>query len=250
MSVFVCTTTDVDEAVPIEDPAPTRVSTVREHVVGLWDVLEQAKSLFLWRHALWPASHVRSLQDFRAILMYAVEVPSRRKRTLMNVPELVARWVPIIRALATAHDKAPIDACEFEMDDHLTPLLSAPVKQIREFYTQLVAALKADPTIPFFVWAWFESWGDVILKTAPDGDVLALKDALATQIAEMVERQVQPDLRAALVGALKWRSPETLEQIRDAVAKGGKARMVGRSSCLFLEVRTGDDEACLARVML
>lgn len=165
----------------------------------------------------------------------------------MDVANMVARWVPIIRGLATAHDKAPLDQCEFEMEEHLNPLLTAPVKQIRQFYEQLVIALKADSSIPFFVWAWFESWGEVILKHAPDGEVKDLKSALAAEIATMVEAQVQPDLRQAIAAALQWRSPESLERVKAAVATGGKARMVGRESCLFLEIETSDG---IARVML
>ncbi len=165
----------------------------------------------------------------------------------MNVDLMVQNWVPIIRGLCTAHDKAPLDQCEFAMDEHLSPLLTAPVKQIREFYAKLVIALKADQSIPFFVWAWFESWGEVIIKTAPDGDIKELKTTIATEIAEMVEKDVQPDLKTAIAGALRWRSPESLEKIKTAVRSGGKARMVGRESCLFLEV---DVDGKTERVML
>jgi hypothetical protein len=245
-ATFVCTTADVDERVQ-QLPTTERESSVRDLVLSLWDVVESAKNIMLWNRSMTRMSGCRSLQDFRALLMYAVEAPSRRRRTPMDVPEMVTRWVPIIRGLATAHDKAPLDQCEFEMEAHLNPLLTAPVKQIREFYEQLVIALKGDASIPFFVWAWFESWGEVMLKRAPDGEVKELKSALAAEIATMVEAQVQPDLKQAMAAALQWRSPESLEKIKAAVATGGKARMVGRESCLFLEVETSDG---LARVML
>lgn len=248
MTSFVCSSADVDERLQSE-PSAERESTVRDHVLGLWDIVESSKGIMRSMPLIDRSkkSCCRSLQDLRALLMYAVAVPSRRRRSLMNVAEMVTRWVPIIRGLSTAHDKAPIDQCEFEMEEHLTPLLTAPVKQIREFYEQLVVALKADPAIPFFVWAWFESWGDVVLKHAPDGDVKQLKTVLATEIAELVESQVQPDLKRAIAGALQWRSPESLEKVKAAVETGGKARMVGRESCLFLEVDTPDG---LTRVML
>lgn len=245
-ATFVCTTADIDDRVQAL-PAVERESSIRDYILSLWDVVESSKNIMLWNRSMTRTSVCRSLQDFRALLMYACEAPSRRKRTSMDVPDLVRRWVPIIRGLATAHDKAPLDQCEFDMEEHLTPLLTAPVKQIREFYEQLVIALKADPMIPFFVWSWFEAWGEVILKHAPDGDVKALKTVLATEIAEMVESQVQPDLKKAIAGALQWRSTESLEKVREAVASGGKARMVGKESCLFLEVETVDG---LARVML
>jgi len=245
MTTFVCLTADVDETM---QTLPAVEQSVRDYVLSLWDVVEGAKNIMLWYRSGIARGGCRSLHDLRALLMYACEMPSRRKRTPMNVPEMVQRWVPIIRGLATAHDKAPLDQCEFEMEDHLNPLLTAPVAQIRDFYAQLVAALKADPSIPFFVWAWFESWGEVILKKAPDGEVKELKSALAAEIATMVEAQVQPDLKQAIAAALQWRSPESLEKVRDAVATGGKARMVGRESCLFLEVETTDGGT--TRVML
>lgn len=246
MTSFVCTTADVDERLQAL-PTTERENTVRDYILSLWDVVESSKNIMLWNRSLVKRGGCRSLQDFRAFLMYAAEYPSRKRRTPMHVADMVTRWVPIIRGLATAHDKAPLDQCEFEMEEHLNPLLTAPVKQIREFYEQLVIALKADPTIPFFVWAWFESWGEVILKRAPDGEVKELKSALAAEIATMVEAQVQPDLKQAIAAALQWRSPESLEKVKAAVATGGKARMVGRESCLFLEVETTDG---LARVML
>ncbi len=242
MTSFVCTTADVNEC-QLASAEPT----LYDYILSIWDVVEGAKQLMLWNRSLTRTSGCRSLQDFRALLMYAVEQPSRRPRTLMDVEDLVQRWVPIIRGLATAHDKAPLDQCEFEMEQHLTPLLMAPVKQIRAFYEALVIALKTDPTIPFFVWVWFESWGEVILKRAPDGEVKALKTVLATEIAEMVEEDVRPDLKRAIAGALQWRSEESLGKIKSAVEAGGKARMVGRESCLFLEV---DVEGQPVRVML
>lgn len=97
------------------------------------------------------------------------------------------------------------------------------------------------------MWSWFEAWGEVILKRAPDGEVKALKTALASEIAELVEEDVKPDLRKAIAGALQWRSPESLGKIKAAVESGGKARMVGKESCLFLEV---DVDGATERVML
>lgn len=201
--------------------------TAREAACGIWDITQMAKSCI---------ERGSKLDSLRALLMYAVEVPGTRRKTPVDVQALVKEWVPIIRGLSAAHDKAELDRCEYEMDTHLSPLLSAPIAQIREFFAQLVLALEADPTIPFFVHAMFRAWGDVILKKAPDGDVIALKKTLATRIADLVEQDVRPDLHAALAGALEWRSPESLAKIAAAVEAGGKPRMVGRSSCLFLQV--------------
>lgn len=223
--------------------------TAREAVLGMWDIVYTAQAVYLSRPTLSRAALCRSWQDLRAVLMYAVEVPSRKKRTPMNVEEMVTRWVPIIIGLSTAHDKAPIDQCEFDMEQHLSPLLTAPVAQIRAFYAALVDALKADPRAPFFVWSWFDAWGQVMLKDAPDGAIKELKTQLATEIADLVEARVQPDLKAAMIRALQWRTPEALTEIKTAVEAGGTPRVRGRESCLFLTVDTpaGDE---IAKVML
>jgi len=244
MTTLVCSNTDVDETQQGQD-APEM--TVRDAVLSIWDIVQTAKQL-AFQFPMWSKDGgCRSLQDLRALIMYGCEYPTTKKRKPMDVKLMVERWVPIIRGLAISHDKAPIDQCEFEMEEHLGPILTAPVKQIRQFYEELTIALKNDPTIPFFVWAWFESWGDVVLKRAPDSDVKELKAELAREIATLVEDQVKPDLKHAIAGALQWRSTESLEKVKTAVEKGGKARMVGKESCLFLEVDTEDG---LARVML
>lgn len=209
--------------------------TAREAGMAIWECIKLGQSVVKHKEFT-KEGCVHCLDDLRALLMYGVEVTSRKRRTKMDVQKMVDRWVPIIKGIATAHEKGKVDQCEFEMDEHLTPLLAAPVKQIREFWALLVKTLKEDPTVPFFVWATFEGWGDVILAKAPDGAVKKLKVDLAAEIAEMVEKDVQPDLRSAIEGALKWRGEETLTKVRDAVKAGGKAKMVGRESCLFLEV--------------
>ncbi len=244
--MIVCTTADMEAGMDNLDPHdPPTETSVRDHVLAMWDVLEQSKSLFKHRH--FGGGTFRSLDDFRSLLMYSCEYPSRKKRTPMDVDAMVKRWVVLIKNLSTTHHKETIDKSEFEMDEHLTPLLTAPVKQIRQFYQELVFALQEDEHIPFFVWTWFEAWGEVILKKAPDGEVKQLKTTIATEIAELVEEDVKPDLKKALIGALQWRSPESLEKIKTAVSGGGKARMVGKESCLFLEV---DLEGHTERIML
>ena len=120
------------------------------------------------------------------------------------------------------------------------PLISAPVKQLRAFYAALVDALKADQTIPMFVWTTFESWGEAILKKAPDGEVVELKKNIATRVADMVEKDVHADLKEALVGALQWRSPAQLEKIESGLKSGATPRLRGKESCLFLVVPCPD----------
>ncbi len=217
--------------------------TAREAVLALWDNIRWGQDLLFLSPKVKPRSGRVSLDDFRSILMYATENPTRRRRQDVDVPDLVRRWMPIIRGLARAHNKRTVDQCEFEMDQHLQPLLTAPVAQIRAFYQLLCDELEHDDAIPFFVWAAFRTWGEVILKHAPDSAVLELKKKLANEIAELVERQVLPDLKDAIAGALQWRGEEALMKIKTAVESGGKARMVGRESCLFLEV--GGDRVML-----
>jgi len=247
---FVCMASDVNECqVYYEevDESTSSEPSVRDQIIGIWDIVHAAQNLTLWNPFNKGKSSVRSMQDLRAMIMYACEYPSRKKRNPMNVNMMVYHWTAIIRELSTAHDKNSLDKAEFDMDEHLTPLLTAPVKQIREFYSELVESLKSDSTIPFFVWAWFESWGEVILKHAKDTEIKELKTSLAAEIAELVEEDVKPDLRKAIEGALKWRAEENLVKIRDSVRKGGKARMVGKESCLFLEVQ---HENTVERIML
>jgi hypothetical protein len=219
-------------------------AAVRDLAFGeIWNIVQFGQSVtkvFRARRGKAVNDHSLSLDDLRMWLMYAVEHPTRKKDkpTMTNEQRaaLVQAWIPIIRGLSTAHDKATVDQCEFDMERHLMPMLSAPVKQLRQFYADLVEALKADPTIPFFVWAMFQSWGDVILKEASDEDVRELKKELAAEIADMVEEDVRPDVGKAIAGALQWRSPETLVKVRDAVKAGSKARLVGKESCLFMQV--------------
>src|SRR5438876_12330160 len=87
---------------------------IRECVLSMWDLVAQAKQLTFWFRSKDARGQCRSLHDFRAYLMYSVEHPSRRKRHPMDVEDLVRKWVPIIRGLSTAHEKAPLDQCEFE----------------------------------------------------------------------------------------------------------------------------------------
>jgi hypothetical protein len=220
------------------EPAPLGV-TWCELPLHLWSITRFA--LTAWRaRPLYMGDRYEGLDKFRCLFIYACQYPSRRKRTPMNVDAMVERWVPIIRGLATGHDKATIDRCEFEMEQHIMPMLSAPVAQLRKFYSALCAALKADTTIPLFVWTMFESWGEAILKNAPDGEIVTLKKKLAADIADMVEKDVHADLREALIGALQWRSGSQLQAVKAEIEKGEtKPRLRGRESCLFLVAGEG-----------
>ena len=213
---------------------------VRSRVLGIWDTVQRARA---WAIASWvdgrtgrSVGQLSPAWEMRSLLAYAVAYPSRRRRSPMDVEAMVQRWVPIIRSLSTAHSKDEIDRAEFAMEEHLAPLLTAPVAQIREFYSSLVAGLKGDPGIPLFVWAAFEAWHEVVVKKAPDEAVVRLKVDLATEIAAMVEADVRPDIGKAIAGALQWRAPEQLEAVKAAVKGGARPRLVGKESCLFLQV--------------
>lgn len=224
------------DALAVDGSEPQEGTDARTVAMSIWEFVQDTKEL-LWfleleRHGGWYVN----LKMFVAYLILVNEYPSRGgRRRPVDVADMVSQWVPIIKGLSLAHDKASVDRTEYNSQEHLFPLLGAPIKQVRKFFAALVVALKADPEIPFFVWTWFEAWGE-LMKQAPDGQIKVLKTKLAEQVAELVEKDVQPDLRAALVGALQWRNPDTLERIKTAVEKGEKPRMRGRESCLFLEV--------------
>jgi len=164
----------------------------------------------------------------------------RTKRMPVDVEPLVENWKRLVVGLATAHDKDEADRYEAAIDDCLTPLLKAPVKQVREFAVRLRDSLKADPAVPYLVWRAYETWIDKVVLPAADEDVMELKAELAQEIVGMVEDEAKRDLPAAMVRALQWRSPERLAEVKDAVMRekqaGRGARLKGRESCLFLEI--------------
>jgi hypothetical protein len=163
---------------------------------------------------------------------------------------LVDRWRETIITLCLAHDKSAVDNAEFAMEDLLTPLITCPGRQLKEFWGLLRERLENDERCPFFVWKFFRIWEEGILAHAEEVGPVELKRELAGRIAQMVEADVKPDLMEAITGALQWRSGETLEKIEGAIKRGGRARLKGRESCLFLEVvrpaplPEGCDETC------
>jgi hypothetical protein len=132
----------------------------------------------------------------------------------------------------------------------LSPILSAPIKQIREFYPVLLAKLKKDSRIPFLVWIAFDAWGECIIKNSPDEGVKRLKRRLAADIADLVEKPAAEQLPEAIKRALCWRDPETLKEVKAALKDGAKPKLVGRQSCLFLECKPRGRNAKKISVML
>jgi hypothetical protein len=170
----------------------------------------------------------------------------RKAKVKIDVDALVVKWHELILGLSMAHDKDEADRFEAQVDECLSPLLKAPVKQLREFAPKLRDSLKADHAVPYLVWHGMEVWIDKVVMLAPDGEVMELKTELAKEIVAMVEDDAKRDLPAAMVRALQWRSPEKLEQVKDVVATekaaGRSVRLKGRESCLFLEAGGTEDE--------
>ncbi len=173
---------------------------------------------------------------------YACERPTRRRRTPVDVTRMIDTWVPLIKKLTCAHDVDEKDSASSELDEHLTPLLAAPVAQIREFYRGLAQRLKDDPAVPWMVWRLFNTWGTNVLDKITNEQELELKTDLAQRIAERSIKQIPvEDWVMSMTGALKWRSPEKLQEVEAALDAGHKPRVKGKESCLFMEIDKGDN---------
>lgn len=229
--MHVCLATNVIEGAPPTPEPKLHAESIRDALLSMWSVYRMATSLPRWIH---------QIKNLEILCYYAIEVPSTKRRTSMDVPKMVADWKAVIVTLCTAHSKDDIDKAEFRMDELLTPILSAPVKELREFYAGLRDALKEDERVPFFIWSMFNAWGKIIAEKAPDDETRrTLRKKLAGEIAEMVEDEVRGDVVEAITGALMWRDPPTLRAIKDDLQAGAKPRLRGRESCLFLTTERG-----------
>ena len=184
---------------------------------------------------------VQRMQSLGALLWYADQCNymGHKRRIKMDVDAMVEKWKVTVVGLVVAHNKDEADRYEASIEDCLTPILSAPIKQVREFAPKLVTALKSDQRVPFIVWRAYETWVENVIAKSSDEGVKELKTALAREIVNLVEEDCKNQLPEAMVRALQWRSPETLEKFKDVVkveqAKGNKVRLRGRESCTFLE---------------
>jgi len=242
LQLFTCY--DRDGAHITEKPPPAEESKeviegVRSFIVTSYDI---GKALY--KHQL-----LKKFESLAALLWYATVRPTQGGKRGMRKPNidpraLAASWVEVIARLAVSHTKDDLDRSEARLDEILTPILSAPVAQLREFFPLMVAGLKADERVPFFVWRTFEVWAQKEVEKAPDEDVILLRTALAREIVDLLSPDVEKDLMEAMVNALQWRSAEKLQEVKDALVfserTGGRAaarvRTVGHESCLFLEV--------------
>ena len=177
---------------------------------------------------------------------YGSEIPTRRRRTPVDVEAEIQKWHQALIGLFLSHSREEMDDWDYRVDDLMSVILSAPVAQLREFAKGLLEAMEADPRVPYFLWGPLNGLGEKILG-APDEEVIQLKVQMAESIAKLAEKDIQPQLHDAVVNALKWRDGALLQKVEIALKEGKPARLKGRESCLFLEV---GDEAEGVRVML
>jgi hypothetical protein len=215
-----------------EDPSPRNA---RRELLGLYTA---PKAFMVWVVK-------RAVDNFITLAEYADAVPSRKPRTPMDVEAMVAAWREAVVGMTLAATKDDVDRWEAKLNDLLEPFLKAPIKQIREFCTRLVEVIEPDPQVPWLIKQSVIGYIKIFVKTAKDEAVIELKKDIAGRIARAVEGDVAPQLVDAITNALCWRDPEHLARVEEAVkkSKGGpkakRPRMVGRESCLFLEV--GDE---------
>lgn len=204
-------------------------------------VIDSRETLTL---GLWPIIVKRNMEKILSFLAYACEHQSRRKRVPVDVQEMVGKWTPLVKQLALAHDVDEKDLASSTLDDLLKEVITAPVKQIREFYRELTAALKKDKTVPWALWKLFDFWGENVLDKLETEQEMTLRGELAQQIAERsIEKIPVKDWVDSMIGSLMWRSPEKLEQIKASLDQGHQPRVRGKESCLFLAV--GEAEVML-----
>jgi len=153
-----------------------------------------------------------------------------------NLSDFAAQWKEVLVKLTMSHTKEGIDQADYKMDDFFNGLIAMPVKQVREFYDLLVAELKSDENVPYFIWKTIEAWKEKAVGVSQETEAKMLQAELAGELANILEPHLKPQLKQALADSLKWKSPEVLEKIRGVVSTGSRPSLRGRESCLFLEV--------------
>lgn len=188
-----------------------------------------------------PKSPIKRVSELGYILRYglAIGFMTRKGTAMIDINKLAGEWIEAIAKMCMSHDKDGYDAGDAQADKLLSPLLAAPIKQVREFYNILLERMKSDKRIPFIVWISYEAWGEAIVKNAPDEGVKRLKRKLAADITDLAEEAVTEQLPKAMMRALMWRDAEQLEAIKEKLESGAKPKIRGRQSCLFLEAGRG-----------
>lgn len=195
------------------------------------------------------------IEKFCCIIYYACVCHKGQghiKIMVKNPKELLDTWEKLIVGLATSHSKDERDQHEHDIDDALSPILSAPVRQIRDMFGALVDRLKANPVVPFYTWRSIEMWYEKVVLPAKAERIITLKTKLATEISRMVEEDVKADIGEAIIGALMWRDPKELKEMKDILVEDSKTdkpaqvkvkrEISGRQSCIFLNVKGSKGE--------
>lgn len=197
----------------------------------------------------WELGACRAVERLTACLLYGHydgRMCSNRKMRTMDDTELqtlAERWVESLVAMSTAHDHEDRSRMDETTDELMRPLLTCPIAQVREFTRRVARMLEADARVPFLVWSSFKKLVEPLVLKSKDGSRVRLEELLAAEVAEIVVTRMEPaELVAAMAGALQWRSPESLKDVKAALTEQpeAKPRLRGRQSCLFLHVPKRD----------
>lgn len=197
--------------------------------------------------------HLRDrVMDIALILQYSDEYSrdhgrgGKKRKPIMDVDALVLRWRDMLIALAISHEPEDRTRADYQTDELMGPVLTAPIVQVRELATKLATALREDPRTPFMVWSTFEKVVAPMIVRGPDGPALELRRKLAMEVAELAQKSLDPaDWLVAMAGALQWRNAEALTEVKTAIEAGAKPKIRGRESCLFLEAEKEDGATVL-----
>lgn len=190
-----------------------------------------------------PRNPVTRIRNLGSILRYCFDGhSSTKKRISVDINKQVKSWIEAVVGMCLAHSKDEYDSHDAKADELLGPLLTAPVKELREFYHKLLEEMKNDKRVPMLVWMGFDAWGEVSVKNAPDEGIKRLKNKLASEIADLVEEPIREQIPKAIERALRWRDAETLQAVKETLKKGVKPKLRGRESCLFLEAGRGKNK--------
>lgn len=214
---------------------------LRNAVLDAWGVAPSAMYMLAVNKGRGPVGRVKTLGTMLRYGLYCGRMSCRT--TKVDVDGLVKKWVGAVVGMCLAHDKDQFDAEDAKADELMGPILTAPIAQVRVFYQQLRDTLKSTKEVPFLVWMSFEAWGEVVVDSAVDDvGIKRLKNKLAGEIADLVEMPVRDQIPEAIKRALRWRDPEVLKEVKSKLESGAKPKLVGRQSCLFMELGRGKNK--------
>ena len=190
----------------------------------------------------WGMGTVKAVEGAAYLLRYGhsmCRMTWKGVKRLDDIEGLVNAWLESLVTMSTAHDHEDRSRMDEISDELMTPLLRAPIAQVREFARLVARKLEADPRVPFLVWSSFKRIIEPLVLKGPDGEAVELHNLLALEVANLVVPRLEPaELVKAMAGALQWRRPETLTQVKTALVEQptAKPELRGRQSCLFLHV--------------